>query len=150
MQKERRYQSIFRFEIDLPLQFHQQNIKGEADELRKMVFSQIMEYLPSYEFTKYVHHYRGRYKVKWIKQYFRIKKFYGTTENAVKSQIWIGVSVYVLIAIIKKRLDLDLELYTILQILSVALFEKAPLNELLTTKNIKTENANNHNQLMLF
>jgi IS4 transposase len=63
---------------------------------------------------------------KWIKQHLRIKRFFGTSENAVKTQIWIAVSVYVLVAIIKKRLALDASLYTLLQILSVTLFEKNP------------------------
>jgi hypothetical protein len=67
---------------------------------------------------------------KWIKQNLRIKSFYGTSENAVKTQIWIAVSVYVLIAIIRKRLNSELSLYTILQILSITLFEKAPVNQL--------------------
>jgi len=61
---------------------------------------------------------------KWIKQHLRIKRFYGTSENAVKTQIWIAVSVYVLVAIIKKKLKLDMSLYTILQIFSISLFEK--------------------------
>ena len=72
--------------------------------------------------------YKCRWQVelffKWIKQHLRIKRFYGTSENAVKTQIWIAVSVYVLVAILKKRLDLDASLYTLLQILSVTLFEK--------------------------
>jgi hypothetical protein len=67
---------------------------------------------------------------KWIKQHLRIKAFYGTSENAVKTQIWIAISAYVLVAFIRKRLHLELNLYTILQILSVTLFEKAPLNQL--------------------
>ena len=67
---------------------------------------------------------------KWIKQNLRIKSFYGTSENAVKTQIWIAISIYVLIAIIRKRLNSELSLYTILQILSITLFEKAPLNQL--------------------
>ena len=75
--------------------------------------------------------YKARWQVelffKWIKQHLRIKKFYGNSENAVKSQIWIAVSVYVLVAIVKKRLNLDASLYTLLQILSVTLFEKMPL-----------------------
>ena len=66
---------------------------------------------------------------KWIKQHLRIKKFYGNSENAVKSQIWIAVSVHVLVAIIKKHLNLDASLYTLLQILSVTLFEKMPLQQ---------------------
>jgi len=64
---------------------------------------------------------------KWIKQHLRIKQFYGTSENAVKTQIWIAVSLYVLVAIARKRLDLEASLYQILQILSVTLFEKTPI-----------------------
>ena len=79
--------------------------------------------------------YKSRWQVelffKWIKQHLRIKQFYGTSENAVKTQIWIAVSVYVLVAIVKKRLDLDASLYTLLQILSVTLFEKMPLHQAL-------------------
>jgi IS4 transposase len=66
---------------------------------------------------------------KWIKQHLRIKRFFGTSENAVKTQIWIAVSVYVLVAIVKKKLGLDASLYTLLQILSVTLFEKMPLQQ---------------------
>jgi len=77
--------------------------------------------------------YKNRWHVelffKWIKQHLRIKRFFGTSENAVKTQIWIAVSVYVLVAIIKKRLNLDASLYTLLQILSVTLFEKMPLQQ---------------------
>ena len=65
--------------------------------------------------------------VKWIKQHLRIKTFYGVSENAVKTQIWIAVSVYVLVAIVRKRLELEASLYQILQILSLTLFEKAPI-----------------------
>lgn len=79
--------------------------------------------------------YKCRWRVeiffKWIKQHLRIKKFYGTSENAVKTQIWIAISVYVLVAIVKKRLGLQASLYTILQISSVNLFQKAPLPQLL-------------------
>jgi len=64
---------------------------------------------------------------KWIKQHLRIKAFYGTSENAVKTQIWIAVSMYVLVAIVRKQLELDASLYQILQILSVSLFEKTPI-----------------------
>mgnify|MGYP001602534252 FL=1 len=64
---------------------------------------------------------------KWIKQHLRIKAFFGTSENAVKTQIWIAVSIYVLVAILKKRLGLDPSLYQILQVLSVTLFEKVPI-----------------------
>jgi hypothetical protein len=69
---------------------------------------------------------------KWIKQHLRIKQFFGTSENAVKTQIWIAVSVYVLVAIVKKRLKLEASLYTLLQVLSVTLFEKLPLDQTLT------------------
>lgn len=75
--------------------------------------------------------YKSRWQVelffKWVKQHLRIKRFYGTSENAVKTQVWIAVSVYVLVAIIKKELKLDTSLHTLLQILSLALFEKMPL-----------------------
>jgi hypothetical protein len=77
--------------------------------------------------------YRCRWQVelffKWIKQHLRIKRFYGTSENAVRTQIWIAISVYVLVAIIKKKLRLDVSLHTLLQILSLTLFEKLPLKQ---------------------
>jgi hypothetical protein len=98
--------------------------------------------------------YKARWQVelffKWIKQHLRIKKFYGTSENAVRSQIWIAVSVYVLVAIIKKRLNLDASLYTLLQILSVTLFEKMPLQQALTASHHKSINERPCNQLNLF
>jgi len=87
---------------------------------------------------------------KWIKQHLRIKKFYGTSPNAVKTQIWIAISVYVLVAILKKRLNLDMSLYTILQILSVTLFEKQPLLQVVTEPHRKLVDANIDNQLVLF
>ncbi|MDA3934212.1 MAG: IS4 family transposase [Gammaproteobacteria bacterium] len=98
--------------------------------------------------------YKARWQVelffKWIKQHLRIKKFYGTSENAVKVQIWTAVSVYVLVAIIKKRLNLDASLYTLLQVFSVTLFEKIPLNkDIFDTKHIPEDDVNS-NQLNLF
>jgi len=90
---------------------------------------------------------------KWIKQHLRIKAFYGTSDNAVKTQLWIAISVYVLIAIIKKRLSVELSPYTILQILSIALFEKVPLVQMLTDfdcRNIETNYNQIPNQLKLF
>jgi len=98
--------------------------------------------------------YKARWQVelffKWIKQHLRIKKFYGTSENAVKVQIWTAVSVYILVAIIKKRLDLDASLYTLLQVFSVTLFEKIPLNkDFFNTKHILEEDMIS-NQLNLF
>ena len=98
--------------------------------------------------------YKCRWQVelffKWIKQHLRIKAFYGTSENAVKTQIWIAISIYVLVAILKKRLRLKLSLYTILQILSVTLFEKVPILEALTTTDYRTETPELRKQLLLF
>ena len=97
--------------------------------------------------------YKSRWQVelffKWVKQHLRIKRFYGTSENAVKSQIWIAVSVYVLVAIVKKRLKLDASLYTLLQILSVTLFEKIPLQQALENMNNKSNYPEISNQLTL-
>lgn len=87
---------------------------------------------------------------KWVKQHLRIQCFYGTSENAVKSKIWIAVSVYVLVAIIKKRLNLDASLYTLLQILSVTLFEKMPIQQALQGIGGQSENSCFSNQLNLF
>ena len=98
--------------------------------------------------------YKCRWKVelffKWIKQHLRIKAFFGTSENAVKTQVWIAVSVYVLIAIIKKRLALEPSLYTILQILSVTMFEKSLLSQVLTENDVLETIDENDNQLKLF
>ena len=87
---------------------------------------------------------------KWIKQHPRIKRFYGVSENAVKSQIWIAVSVYVLIAIIKKKLNLDVSLYTLLQILSVTIFEKMPLQQAFQENGTASNTMINRNQLNLY
>ena len=98
--------------------------------------------------------YRCRWQVelffKWIKQHLRIKSFFGTSENAVKSQIWIAVSVYVLVAILKKRLYLSASLYEILQILSLTMFERTPLDQLLTRTPPSPDQPENPNQLILF
>jgi hypothetical protein len=98
--------------------------------------------------------YRCRWQVelffKWIKQHLRIKKFYGTSENAVKTQIWIAVSVYVLVAIVKKRLNLDASLYTLLQVFSVTLFERIPLNQGFLEPTEHQEDDMFANQLNLF
>ena len=88
---------------------------------------------------------------KWIKQHLRIKAFYGTSQNAVKTQIWIAISVYVLVAIVKKQMRLDdLSLYTILQILSVTLFEKTPLIQVLEDSKYNIIAQGHFNQLNLF
>jgi hypothetical protein len=98
--------------------------------------------------------YKCRWQVelffKWIKQHLRIKAFYGTSENAVKTQIWIAVSVYVLVAIVRKRLGLEASLYQILQILSVSLFEKTPILCALQAIDGDANFAENVNQLILF
>jgi Domain of unknown function (DUF4372)/Transposase DDE domain len=98
--------------------------------------------------------YKCRWQVelffKWIKQHLRIKAFYGTSENAVKTQIWIAVSVYVLVAIIRKRLGLEASLYQTLQILSVTLFEKTPISCALQAIDVEANFAENVNQLILF
>jgi Domain of unknown function (DUF4372)/Transposase DDE domain len=98
--------------------------------------------------------YRSRWRVelffKWIKQHLRIKAFFGTSENAVKTQIWIAISVYVLVAIVKKRLSLPSSLYENLQILSLTLFERTPLDQLLTQSVAEVDAVQAHNQMNLF
>jgi len=98
--------------------------------------------------------YRYRWRVeiffKWIKQHLRIKSFYGTSENAVKTQIWIAISIYVLVAIMKKRLNINLSLHTILQILSISLFEKMPILQALTADDYTNTTTTSHKQLELF
>jgi transposase len=98
--------------------------------------------------------YKQRWQVelffKWIKQHLRIKAFYGTSENAVKTQIWIAVSVYVLVAIMRKRLGLEASLYQILQILSLTLFEKTPILQTLYASDSRTDLPDPINQLILF
>ena len=98
--------------------------------------------------------YKARWQVelffRWIKQHLRVKAFFGTTENAVKSQIWIAGSVYVLVAIIRKRLNLSRSLYEILQILSLNQFEQTPLNTLLSRSAVMPDSTPSSNQLILF
>jgi IS4 transposase len=98
--------------------------------------------------------YKARWQVelffKWLKQHLRIKRFYGTSENAVKSQIWIAVSVYILVAIVKKRLNLGASLYTLLQILSVTLFEKMLIHQAVTGTEYRPNHHAQCNQLNLF
>jgi hypothetical protein len=98
--------------------------------------------------------YKRRWQVelflKWIKQHLRIKAFYGTTPNAVQTQIWIAVCVYVLMAIVKKELRLGCSMYQILQILGISLFEKVPIQQALTSFISQNEKTCHHNQLVLF
>ena len=118
---------------------------------RQLVFLTNNFALPAHTITEL---YRCRWQVelffKWIKQHLRIKAFYGTSENAVKTQIWTAVSVYVLVAIIKKRLNIPLSLHTILQILSVSVFEKMPLDHILTNNDYNLNQPDDPNQLILF
>lgn len=98
--------------------------------------------------------YKNRWHVelffKWIKQHLRIKRFFGTSKNAVKTQIWIAIAVYVLVALVKKRLKIESSLYTILQILSLSIYEKTPLNQLLSEKENTIQADDPSNQLYLF
>jgi Domain of unknown function (DUF4372)/Transposase DDE domain len=98
--------------------------------------------------------YKCRWQVelffKWIKQHLRIKAFYGTSDNAVKTQIWIAVSVYVLVAIVRKRLGLDMSLYQILQIFSITLLEKMPILSVLEAFDSRSDSLDNSSQLILF
>jgi IS4 transposase len=100
------------------------------------------------------HLYKHRWKIelffKWIKQHLKIKSFYGTSPNTVYSQIWIAISSYLLVVIIKKRLKLTQNPYTLLQIFSLSLFEKIPVNELLTGNNTSRNEKPVYNQLKFF
>jgi len=137
-------------------------LKGYPDKLRRISYFDALTKkrfvfltnnfsLPAIVIAKL---YKCRWQIelffKWIKQHLRIKAFYGTTENAVKTQIWIAISIYVMVAIVKKRLRINRSLYTILQILSVTLFEKTPILQALSDIDYEEPIADNHNQLNLF
>jgi len=126
----------------------------DAEREKQLVFLTNNFILPALTIAKL---YKCRWQIelffKWIKQHLRIKAFYGTSDNAVKTQLWIAVSTYVLVAIIRKRLHLELNLYIILQILSVTLFEKVPLDQLFANydyKNFPESKEQLYNQLNLF
>ena len=123
----------------------------DREQDKTLIFLTNNTYLPALTIAQL---YQNRWQVelffRWIKQHLRIQSFYGVSENAVKTQIWVGVSVYVLIAIIKKRMSLDASLYTISQILDTTLFEEMPLYQLLTDYGYKTEPINPLKQLTLF
>jgi transposase len=123
----------------------------DADKGRSFVFLTNQFTLPPVIIAD-LYRYRWRVEIffKWIKQHLRIKNFFGTSQNAVKTQIWIAVSIYVLVAIMKKRLKIDLTLYTILQILSITLFEKKPILQALTTDDYNNKITSGHIQLNLF
>jgi len=118
---------------------------------KKLVFLTNNFALPALTITQL---YRQRWQIelffKWIKQHLRIKSFFGTSENAVKTQVWIAVSAYVLVAIVKKRLKLTASLYEILQILSLTMFEQMPLDQLLTKSTHDENPLTTSNQLNLF
>ena len=98
--------------------------------------------------------YKHRWKIenffKWIKQHLKVKSFWGHSANAVKTQIWIAISIYVLVAIMKKRLGLEQSLYEILQILSISIFEKTPVHQLFQPPLLQNFKEQNHNQLNIF
>lgn len=123
----------------------------DKDQNRTLVFLTNNMQLPALIIARL---YKCRWQVelffKWIKQHLRIKKFYGTTENAVKTQVWIAISVYVLVAIVKKRLDLPHSLYQILQIISVMVFEKMPVPQALAGDYENLSKNDLDNQLILF
>jgi hypothetical protein len=138
------------------------SVEGYPDPLRRirfkdpetgksLVFLSNNFELPALTITEV---YRSRWQIevffKWIKQHLRIKSFYGTSENAVKTQIWIAISAYLLVAILKKRLELEHSLYTILQILSVTLFEKVPVEQALSVAGDSLSTSIDRNQLRLF
>jgi IS4 transposase len=134
--------------FDQPLR----RIRFKDPETRKtLIFLTNNFTLPALTITQL---YRCRWQIelffKWIKQHLRIKRFYGTSENAVRTQIWIAISVYVLVAIIKKQLKLDVTLHTLLQILSLTLFEKLPLQQVVADTVPETYDFVFHNQLNLF
>jgi len=123
----------------------------DADQGRALIFLTNQFVLPALTIAE-LYRYRWRVEIffKWIKQHLRIKKFFGTSENAVKTQIWIAISTYVLVAIMKKKLKIDLSLYTILQILSISLFEKKPIYKTLTDNDYTNKITSKHIQLKLF
>lgn len=123
----------------------------DAENNRRLVFLTDHFDLPAEAIARL---YKCRWQVelffKWIKQHLRIKAFFGTSVNAVKTQVWIAISIYVLVAIVKKRLKLEASLYTILQVLSVSLFEKIPISQAFSTSAYKINAASFGNQLNLF
>jgi hypothetical protein len=126
-------------------------IRFKTEQGKTLVFLTNNFALPALTITEL---YRCRWQVelffKWIKQHLRIKSFFGTSENAVKTQVWIAVSVYVLVAILRKRLRLDASLYETLQILSLTMFEATPLHQLLSIDSLTAISPNMSNQLNLF
>ena len=123
----------------------------DADYHKRFVFLTNNFHLPALTIPRL---YKCRWQVelffKWIKQHLRIKTFFGTSPNAVRTQVWISISVYVLVAILKKELKLDRSLSEILQILSITLFEKSPISTVLNARGDQEEKTPSHKQLSLF
>jgi hypothetical protein len=123
----------------------------DAETAKTLVFRTNQTALPALTICDL---YKSRWQVelffKWIKQHLRIKRFYGTSENAVKTQIWIAVSVYVLVAIVRKRLNLEAPLYTLLQVFSVTVFEKIEVQTAFSREADRSENLQDEKQLNLF
>jgi len=150
-----RCDQTIRLQSFYPAKFYPQPLRRiryrDAETEKNLIFLTNNFVLPTLTIAQL---YKCRWQVelffKWVKQHLRIKKFYGLSPNAVKTQIWIAISVYVLLAIIRKRLDLGLSLYSISQILSLTLFEKTPLSQALLQINGSTELAPVCNQLDLF
>jgi IS4 transposase len=123
----------------------------DAETNKTLLFLTNNFLLPAFTITQlYKHRWQVELFFKWIKQHLRIKSFFGTSENAMKTQIWIAISVCLIVAIIKKRLNLQESLYTILQVLSVSLFERTSMFQLLTFYDYINDTDNNLNQLNLF
>lgn len=150
-----RCDQIIRLTGPLPLKYYPEKLRlvkfyDQEHDMRLIILTNNLS-LPALTIAQL---YKSRWQIelffKWIKQHLRIKAFYGTSENAVKTQIWIAVSVYILVAIVKKQLRSELSLYTILQILSVTLFEKDHISQLLTDRSILQDASSPHNQLSLF
>ncbi len=123
----------------------------DAEKKKRLIFLTNHFTLPAFTIAEL---FRCRWKIelffKWIKQHLRIKAFYGTSENAVKTQIWIAISIYALVAIVRKKLQVKVSLYTMLQILSVSLFEKTALFQILSQTELEEKEAEIFNQLKLF
>jgi hypothetical protein len=123
----------------------------DAEQNKYLVFLTNNFRLPAMTIAElYRNHWKVELFFKWIKQHLRIKSFYGTSQNAVKTQVWIAICTYLAVAILKKQLKIEMNLYTILQILSVSLFEKIPIYQLLTGNDYKNINEVNTKQLLLF
>jgi len=127
-------------------------IKFRDEETGKILISLSNNFhLKATEIAKlYKHRWKIELFFKWIKQHLKIKSFWGQSENAVKTQVWIAVSIYVLVAIAKKKFMLKQSLYEILQILSISIFEKMPINQLFQQTQLQYFKELNHNQLNMF